>query len=130
MSALSDAFFTPVNEEDKAKVQERHAELRAVDNARGLTQQELDAKPDRYWRRHCRVATRSAEDMMARLDAVMEEFSKPDGPGFDLTLGSIVTTVATSHVHQNVLKLVEGGHVCGESLACCTWCPKHHDIRS
>lgn len=127
MSALSNAFFTPPNPEDKANVQSWHAEQRAKGNGRGLTQQELDAKPDSYWRRHCRVATRGAGDMIAQLEAVMQEFSRPDGPGFDRTLGCIVTTDATSRVHQSVIKLVEGGHVCGESLTHYAVWPRRQD---
>lgn len=52
--------------------------------------------------------------MIARLDGVMQDFSRADGPGFDLTVGGIVTTDATAQVHQNVIKLVLDGHVCGE----------------
>lgn len=118
VSALSNAFFTPPNPEDVANVRRWHAEQVAKGNGRGLSEQELDAKPPSFWRNRCRVTTREAGDMIAHLNGVMQDFSRPDGPGLDLTTGSIVTTGATAQVHQNVIKLVLDSHVCGEQGTC------------
>ncbi len=118
MGALSSAFFTEALAVDVEDVKKWHAAQRACGNARGLSNDELEAKKSQYWRRRCRVSTRPEGEMVAELDRVVEEFSRPDGPGFDRSTSVIIITDGTLKVHDSVKKLVMQGHVCGK---CDTW---------
>jgi hypothetical protein len=52
--------------------------------------------------------------MAQHLNAVMQRFDAPDGPGFDAITGHVVVTPLTHEVHQAALQLVSAKRLCGE----------------
>lgn len=107
---LSAAFFD-LHMPDKAAVETVHMGLRSRNDGRGLSEEELQQKPPKYWARRCRRWLRPEEELLQRLDAVYDKFSAT--AGFDTAKGTLFTELTPS-VHEAAKELVQRGALKGE----------------
>lgn len=107
---LSDTFFQYVPG-DREALERWHREQRAAGNPSALSQEELNAKPNKYWARRCRRMVHQREVLVLQLNQLLADFAPASGQGLDAD-GRQLLTADTKDVVGAIIKLVEEGHVC------------------
>ena len=113
MAELSTAFFQRVAGDEEV-IRKYHA-----DNG-GLTPEQLDEKSAGYWNRRLRRVVTPAEELVPKLDALLEKY-QGQSYGLDVTTGRMLLSDATASVHTAVKELIEKGHICGRCCDMVEW---------